>query len=325
MFMCSRWTDCPHDTDRVVQHGDVSKLPTDPAPHRSSVGPRAAVLAGTPVVADRPGWETITLLVTVKAYPVIAQKSGESVCVAGVRLDSPRPTWARLFPVGFRALPSTQQFHKYDVIRLRAQRKGGSDRRPETYAPDLNSLVVGPNVDTDRGRWQRRSELIGDLRGATTTCTLAARAREAGQNSASLGLVKPRNVDLTVVGNPEYKPGGAAHVDVDLFGEEHEVLEKTPFIATYHYQCAGESSCRGHNQSIVDWESGQLARRNLENMTPERAREAHRQRFLDEMFAPGKDTYFYVGNQHQRPGSFLVLGLFSPKGNPQPALLIGDC
>lgn len=287
---------------------------------RSAVGPREAVLQETPAIDGRPGWETITLLATVKAYPVIAQKSGESVCVAGVRLDTPEPSWVRLFPVGFRALPRAQQFHKYDVIRLRAQRKHGSDRRPETYAPDLGSLVVGPHVDTDKGRWQRRSELVGDLRGATTTCALAARARVAGQDAPSLGLVKPRDVRLTLSDNPEYKPGGEPLVDVDLFGEERDVLEKTPFIATYDYRCADEPSCRGHKQTIIDWESGQLARRNLATMDPEQARAAHRRRFQDEMFAVGKDTYFYVGNQHRHPGSFLVLGLFSPRGNPQPAL-----
>lgn len=318
-----RMTHVPHVVSVVRHHGPVSDPRTSTAQALAALGPREAALKSTPAVDYRAGWETITVLVTVKAYPVIAQKSGESVCVAGVRLDTSEPAWVRLFPVGFRALPRHQQFHKYDVIRLRAQRRGGSDRRPETYAPDLGSLVVGPNVDTDNGRWQRRSELVGNLRGATTTCALAAQGRDAGQNAPSLGLVKPHSVRLTVTDNPDYKPGGALVVDVDLFGEEREVLEKTPFIATYDYRCAGEPSCRGHKQSIIDWESGQLARRNLQTMDPEEAREAHRRRFLDEMFAVGKDTYFYVGNQHQHPGSFLVLGLFSPRGNPQPALPLG--
>ncbi len=284
---------------------------------------RTALLACTPPVEDRPGWETITVLVTVKAYPVIAHKSGESVCVAGVRLDTPTPEWVRLFPVGFRELPNHQQFDKYDVVRLRARRRGGSDRRPETYQPSLDTLVVGPSVDTDRGAWQRRGELLGELIGATTTCELTAAARDRGQAAPSLGLVKPRDVDLTVADNPDYRPGGDAQVDVDLFGHEHEVLEKTPFTATYHYRCAGVIACRGHHQSIVDWESGQLARRNLRSRSVADAQAAHRRRFLDEMCAPGRDTYFFVGNQHQHPGSFLVLGLFWPRLGLQPALDLG--
>lgn len=284
---------------------------------------RDLLMQRTPQVQHRPGWEVITLLVTVKAYPVIAQKSGESVCVAGVRLDTPSPAWVRLFPVGFRALPREKQFQKYRVIRLRARRRGGSDRRPETYTPDLGSLVVGPRVDTDDGTWQRRSELLGDLLGGTTTCALSAKARSIGQEAPSLGLVKPRAVRLSVSENPDYRPGGEVVVDVDLFGEEREVLEKTPFIATYEYSCADEESCGGHRQSIIDWESGQLARRNLERMQPEQAREAHKRRFLDDIFSDERDTYLFVGNQHQHPGSFLVLGLFYPRGNPQPTLPLG--
>lgn len=296
---------------------------TGTAPETHAFDHRTDLLARTPAVADRPGWDTITVLVTVKAYPVIARQSGESVCVAGVRLDTPEPEWVRLFPVGFRALPKPRQFRKYDVIRLRARRRGGSDRRPETFQPDLDSLVVGPNVGTDRGTWQTRGELVGALRGATTTCRLAGQARASGQAAPSLGLVRPRDVELVVADNPDYTPGGSPQVDVDLFGTEHEVLEKTPFVATYHYRCADERACRGHRQSVVDWESGQLARTNLVARDVEEARAAHRRRFLDEMCARDRDTYFYVGNQHQHPASFLVLGLFWPRGQVQPALDLG--
>jgi hypothetical protein len=65
-------------------------------------------------------WEQMDLLVLVKAYPSVSMKYGEAVCVAGVRLDAPRPEWVRLFPVGFRDLPAEQQFGKYDVITRRA-------------------------------------------------------------------------------------------------------------------------------------------------------------------------------------------------------------
>lgn len=304
--------------DAIVHDPTVGATPATSAYDR-----RTALLAATPPVVPRPGWETITVLVTVKAYPVIGSRTGESVCVAGVRLDEPVPEWIRLFPVGFRELPRARQFRKYDVIRLRARRHGGGDRRPETSRPDLDSLVVGPHVDTDGGTWQSRSELVGALRGATTTCELAERARTAGQDAPSLGLVRPHVHGLVVRDNPEYRPGGAPRVEADLFGEEREVLERTPFIATYHYTCADHSGCRGHRQSVVDWESGQLARSNLASLGREGARAAHRRRFLDEMCAPERETHFYVGNQHQHPASFLVLGLFWPRGHVQPTFALG--
>ncbi len=276
-------------------------------------------MANTPVVPERPGWEVITLLVTVKAYPVIGQTSGESVCVAGVRLDTAEPEWVRLFPVGFRSLPPDQQFHKYDVVRLRAQRREGSDRRSETYRPSLDTLVRGPSVDTDRGSWHRRWELVGALAGETTTCDLTRAARERGQAAPSLGLIKPRDIKMDVAPNPEFRAGGPTDVDVDLFGTEREVLEKTPFLVTYRYRCAASECSGGHKQSLIDWESGRLARRNLQNRSADEAIALHRRRFFDELCSPARDTYFFVGNQHQYPGSFLVLGVFWPPAGSRPA------
>ena len=271
-------------------------------------------------VTPRPGWDVARILVTVKAYPAIARTSGESVCVAGVRLDTPVREWIRLFPVGFRVLPKERQFEKYQVISLRV-RRGATDRRAESFKPDLESLVLGEKMGTER-HWRRRWEIVDPLAGATTTCALARRAAARGQAAPSLGLIKPRKVtDLTVDENPLYRPGGSAELDVDLFGTEREVLEATPFVVRYRYLCM-EPECSGHDQSIVDWESGQLARRNLANHPPEEAAALHRERFLDQMCGPGRDTYFYVGNQHQHPRSFLVLGVFWPPQNsrPQPTL-----
>lgn len=272
------------------------------------------MVAGLPPVTPMPGWETLTLLVTVKAYPAIARKSGESVCVAGVRLDGDRPEWVRLFPVGFRDLPRDRQFEKYQVIRLRA-RRGSTDRRPESFKPDLGSLVLGPTIGTDHG-WRRRWELLDLLADATTTCELIAGSRERGQNAPSLGLVKPTVHDLEVRENPKYRPGTGPQVDIDLFGEERDVLEATPFLVHYRYTCAS-ADCQGHTQSVIDWESGQLARRNMPRGR-EVARDRHRDRFLTEMCGTGRDTYFYVGNQHQHPASYLVLGVFWPPSGSRP-------
>jgi len=41
-----------------------------------------------------------------------------------------------------------------------------------------------------------------------------------------------------------------------------------------------------------------------------------RQRFLTEMCGAAKDTIFFVGNQHQHPKAFLVLGVFWPPKTP---------
>lgn len=53
------------------------------------------------------------ILITVKTYPTLSKKYGETVCTAGVREDG---TWVRLYPIPFRRLDQEQQFKKYDWI-----------------------------------------------------------------------------------------------------------------------------------------------------------------------------------------------------------------
>jgi hypothetical protein len=66
--------------------------------------------------------QTIDVLVLVKAYPQPSTKYTESVCVAGLRLDTPVPGWVRLYPVPFRLLKRERQFSKYDLIRVLVRR-----------------------------------------------------------------------------------------------------------------------------------------------------------------------------------------------------------
>src|SRR5690349_3010012 len=119
------------------------------------------------------------VLVTVKAYPGLSVRRGETVCVAGIRLDADRPAWVRLYPVQFRELPFAQQFKKYQHLELRARKS--SDPRPESFAPNLDSLVLGDVVTTVGDRtWSKRWEHVDALAGATTTCALLRAQDEAG-------------------------------------------------------------------------------------------------------------------------------------------------
>lgn len=270
-------------------------------------------------VVDRPGWETVTALITVKAYPVIGSKTGEAVCVAGIRLDTPEPTWIRLFPVPFRQLAEDKRFKKFQIVQLRAQRRHGADRRPESLHPDLDSMRLGEVIDTQNGTWARRWSLLGDRAGEVTMCELLMGARTSGQASPSLGLVKPAEVtDVTVTTNPAYAPATQTVVE-DLFGADTTPLQASPFIAKYRYKCLAVG-CNGHHQTIVDWEVGMLGRRLLrEGKDEAQAIAGIRAKYLGEMASAAKDVHFFVGNQHQHPASFLVIGVFWPGKNTRPA------
>lgn len=198
------------------------------------------------------------VLVTVKAYPGLSTRRGETVCVAGVRVDTEVPEWVRLYPVAFRDLPKTEQFKKYQLVDLRARKS--SDPRPESYSPNLSSLILGDVVTTGSDRqWQARWRLLETLAGATTTCELI-RAQSQPRPRPSLGLVKPNVLDAVVEPNAGFDADKAELARIaaaeNLFGAAKSVLEPPPFKVVYHYRCAGESACSGHHSTLIDWEAG---------------------------------------------------------------------
>lgn len=256
------------------------------------------------------------LLVTVKAYPGLGHTEGETVCVAGVRLDTSTPAWVRLWPVTFRELPASLQFAKWQVIELDAQ-VSGKDRRPESYRPNLSTLVLGDKVDS-RGNWCARRELLGPLLGETTLCALQ-RAQRGGA-APSLGLVKVRDgASARILDGQVWDPDktllAQAKAAPHLFRDQPlNPLQPPPLRVEYHWKCL-DAGCSGHQQSSCDWEVGAAAR-SWSRSYPD-VRPALLKKFGTDMLPPAKDTYFFVGNQHQRPGTFMVLGVFYPK--PEPA------
>lgn len=48
-----------------------------------------------------------------------------------------------------------------------------------------------------------------------------------------------------------------------------------------------------------------------------------RAKFVDGMFADDRDTAISVGNMHQHPTNFLVLGVFWPPAGPMQTSLLG--
>lgn len=265
----------------------------------------------------RPGFERATVLVTVKTYPNPSAKYEETVCVAGVRLDRGAPEWIRLYPVRFRNIDDGAQFDKFELIEVDIQKHGGSDPRIESYRPDQQSInhvrVIGTGA---RSEWRERTELIGDLRGGTTTCDLIAAATSVRMNepAPSLGLIKPTVLGVEVSDGGEWSPSQLAKIDAasqpTLFGEGLRPLEPMPFRVTYRYRCESEG-CSIHTMTVLDWELGQAGRRWRREYGPDAANKI-RQKWEATMLAGDRDTHFFIGNQHQHRGSFSVLGVWWP-------------
>lgn len=255
-------------------------------------------------------WTWMEVLVTVKAYPTVSTKYGEAVCVAGARLDGPRSEWVRLFPVKFRDLEHDHRFAKYQVIRLRAQRHT-TDTRRETWRPDVDSIEVVRFV-TAGGHWPERRAILEPLVGPTM-CQLN-RGRKGGADAPSLGLVRPATVHgLKVRPEEPWSAGQEATVCQGNLLTEKTDLVKSELAFSYHWTCQ-EPGCRGHKQKIVDWELGECER--SWGASGQALVDAVQRRWVGDLCGPRREPMFFVGDQHTRPGQFLVLGTFWPTRRP---------
>ena len=267
--------------------------------------------------------EKIDFLPLVKAYPALSQTYGEVSCVAGIELEEWRPKrWIRLYPVAYRALEDSQQFAKYQPITVSVESHSG-DRRPETRRPDRDSIaLLGDPISSANG-WVRRRPFVEPLM-AESMCAIT---RSQKSDGVSLGIFRPRVVkDLKIVpaevsaekraiakawaAQPTLLDGLNASQERD-----HQVreLEAVPWSFKYHYFCH-EGDCGGHTQTIIDWEIA-LTYRRVRNRPD--WHERMRKRWLEELCAPDRDVALIVGNMHQHPGSFLVLGVWWPERRPR--------
>lgn len=252
------------------------------------------------------------VLITVKAAPNPSEQYGETVCVAGLRLDPDQGGWVRLYPVNFRELDSESRFRKYDVVSVVAV-PNFRDPRAESWRPQIGTLAVERHLPP----WRPRQVHIDDYV-TGSMCELIAAARQSAA-ARSLAAIRPRRVlglDIEPHGSwtAEEQRKISRYMDqLELPGLASRVprtaLEAPRFRGWYRYLCQA-AGCRQHRQGIYDWEWTAFQRRLPAD--DERARESLTRRFLDEICAPGKDLVFFTGNQQKRPQGFMILGMFYP-------------
>ena len=268
--------------------------------------------------------ETLQVVVLVKAAPVVTSALEETNCIAAVRVDGGRHEWVRLYPIPFRDLADDSKFKKYQYVTLKVRRPK-ADRRPESWCPIEGSIVPGEIMGTKQG-WARRRQLISEL-GETTTCRLIENNRNgSGAGVPSLAVVRPvapPKLEISQRDEEQLKKWrqrrDAKGSLLSLFedsGTKKPEFEVIPWRFRYSYKCA-DLNCNGHSQTIVDWEVLAYWRR-VRNSRD--WKEAMRKRFEDDLWSK-RDALLYVGNQEQRPGSFLVLGVFWPPDSPAQTVL----
>lgn len=260
--------------------------------------------------------ETARVLVTVKASPQPSARYGDTVCVAGIRVDGGRADWIRLYPLPFRWMGVEQQFKKFDLIDVDVRRET-KDSRPESYRPDVETIKVVRHLDN----WKDRQPIMAKVP-RTSTCALSAAASDH-HDAPSLGMVTVESLERVKVepfigwsSAQQQRIATAANLTpLALFGD----LGKTPpelkaprFVVRYEYHCTADG-CPGHVGQVLDWELTALQNRLHRDPDP-LVKAAIEEKFHAQMFASGKQTSFFMGNfeDARKRGSFSVLGIYYP-------------
>lgn len=257
--------------------------------------------------------DTKRILITCKTYPQPSLSHREVVCTAGVTEDG---QFIRLYPLNFRDQPATKKFPKYSWISLEVERYN-KDHRPETYKPNPDTIKILERLNTSRN-WAARKEIIQQIDTSHTMCSL----QEVPQNKKSLGLIKVGNVSDLMIEPTErtWSPEHEALLRQEhLFDKDRKPIEKIPYRFVCKYTCTNPE-CKGHRQSIIDWEFYALYRRtHLKYGNEDIATKMVKDKFINEIASPYKDLHFFVGTVRKH-SSWLIIGTFYPKIDKQGTL-----
>lgn len=253
------------------------------------------------------GWTDERILIVVKTYPEPSRKSVESVCTAGIIQGK---GFVRLFPVPFRLLSDNQRFARYTWVDVPI--KKASDWRPESHTPDLDKLVCGERMGSDRN-WEERRRLLAPL----ISPSIEYLQSQQRQTNVSLWFIKPKEIIdfyLKPCARNWTEKQIAALCAQDMFERSgpRRLLEKIPFEFHYKFRC-DDPTCNGHDMQCLDWEVSE-SYRSWRRKYPEPSvfKEKFLARFREEMIKKN-DTHFYVGTLIAHPLTWTIVGLFYPK------------
>ena len=270
------------------------------------------------------------ILITVKTYPTLSQKYGETVCTAGVRENG---SWVRIYPVPFRRLDEAQQYEKYDWIEGDFERNQ-HDHRHETLRPvDVRRIVKTGEMDTADG-WRERKRLVLGKRSVETRLTpLGEATKSTPETAVSLAVFKPaRLLDFSwLPDDREWDKERMAKMrekarqtefnfaEADAWRLTFDLIPKLPYKFYYKFV---DADGRVSSLQLLDWECGQLfwnclRRTNKELILAERENEALekvRQRYWNDFTQ--KDIHFFLGTLQQFHGlsdtPWNIIGVFYP-------------
>ncbi len=255
------------------------------------------------------------LLITVKTYPTLSRKHGETVCTAGIREDG---SWVRLYPVPFRRLDEEEQYRKFDWVELET-RKSTSDHRPETRHPtDAKDILPVKHLGTEEA-WKERRKVLSKVKVHHHLQPLLDGAKA---NTMSLALFKPAKI-IDFVWEACERDWDAAKVAAmrdmasqgELFADEQwrqtfRLMPKLPYNFSYRFE---DADGKRSELQVLDWETGQLFHNCLRDARGDEAVALAkvRQKYLDSFLKT--DLHFFLGTMKEfhgfSPNPWVIIGV----------------
>ena len=182
--------------------------------------------------------QTKQVLITVKAYPNPSKKYGETVCCAGIDLDT--RSWIRLYPVPYRDLDSSQKFKKYTIIEVGC-RKANDDTRAESYKVDSDSIRIVRWLDT-KNNWCDRKRIV-----LPTSSVSFCQILTETENGKSLGMFKPCQISFSWNRSKRESQAEreACYAQLSFFDKQKDAIEEIPFDFYYQFRCTASPAAQG--------------------------------------------------------------------------------
>lgn len=256
------------------------------------------------------------ILITVKTYPTLSNKYGETVCTAGIRENG---TWIRLYPVPFRRLQEAEQYSKYDWVECEVKRQT-SDPRPESFRPvNQEELKAVSHIDTS-DEWRERRHLL--LKTAQVHTRLDELIEGAKANRLSLAVFKPTKIldfyweeDSRDWDPDKVRQMREQYSQLNLFEDNawrntFSLIPKLPYTFSYKFE---DATGRTSELQVLDWEAGALYWNCLKSSDGNelQALGKVRMKYLDEFVK--KDLHFFLGTTQQfhfiAPNPWVIIGV----------------
>lgn len=259
------------------------------------------------------------IYILVKTYPTISEQYSELVCTAGVLEDG---SWIRLYPMPFRLLNDDQRYPKYTWVEVKAERNI-SDFRPESYRPDISTMVVEPK--SKKVNWdERRRVIFKNKQVHTNLQRLIGEAKSPSKTS--LAVFKPSKIlDFVIEADGrDWDPKKLASLQthskqlnlfktIEEIEEEFRAVQKVPYKFSYRFE---DDSGKRSKMMVEDWEIGMLYRNCLSRADNDEAVATAKvkEKYLDTFLK--RDLYFFLGTTKQfhniAPNPFIIIGVFYP-------------